>query len=110
MGSTGGEKELIRPGRDALETHVRSRFDEKSSFLLMIIKQIGEGSPVVDEFVRNMGVASYAIDGRARTEYIEFGTGMIAPETMPLGPGRGYSANGHGRPRLNKPRVADEGD
>jgi hypothetical protein len=108
MGTAGGEKELIRPGKDATETHVRSRFDEKSSFLLMLIKQIGGGTKVIDDFVMNMDIGSQAIDGLARAEYIMFGANMISTESMPLGLGRGYSSNG--RKRLGFNRQKPKGD
>jgi hypothetical protein len=108
MGTAGGEKELIKPGQNATETHVRSRFDEKSSYLLMIIKQIGGGTKVIDDFVMNMDVASQAIDGLARGEYIMFGTGMISAESMPLGLGRGTLGNGNKRQAWNKQRPKSE--
>jgi hypothetical protein len=94
MGTTGGEKELIKPGNNPIEAHVRSRFDEKSSFLLMLIKQIGGGVKVIDDFVQNMDAASQAIDGLARAEYIMFGANMISTESMPLGLGRRLPNNG----------------
>jgi len=104
MGASGGEKELMRPGKNPIETHVRSRFDEKSSFLLMLIYQIGQGTKVIDDFVQNMGVASQPIDGLPRAEYIMFGSNMISSESLPFGLGRGRPGNGNKRSVWNKPK------
>jgi hypothetical protein len=93
MAGSGDERELLRSGKDSVESHVRSRFDEKSSFLLMIIRQIGGGTKVIDDFVMNMDVGSQAIDGLARAEYIMARANMIATESMPFGLGRGYPGN-----------------
>jgi hypothetical protein len=111
MAGSGDERELIRPGKDSTEAHVRSRFDEKSSFLLMIIKQIGGGTKVIDDFVMNMDVGSQAIDGLARAEYIMARANMIATESMPFGLGRGHPGNGNKRPAWNKPKSrSDDGE
>ena len=111
MSGFGDEKELIKPGKDSTEAHVRSRFDEKSSFLLMIIKQIGGGTKVIDDFVMNMDVGSQAIDGLARAEYVMFHANMIATDSMPYGLGRGYPGNGKKRPAWNKQKPrSDDGE
>ena len=104
MGTSGGEKELIKPGQNPTETHVRSRFDVQSSYLLMIIKQIGGDTKVIDDFVMNMDVASQAIDGLARAEYIMFGANMISTESLPYGLGRGTPGNGNKRQAWNRPK------
>jgi hypothetical protein len=102
-----GDNEMLRPGKDSLETHVRSRHDQKSSFLLMIIKQIGGGTKVIDDFVMNMDVGSQAIDGLARAEHVMLNTSMIAAESMPYGLGRGQPGNGK-RQAWNKPKQGSD--
>ena len=111
MAGSGDERELLRSGKDSVESHVRSRFDEKSSFLLMIIKQIGGDTQVIKDFVMNMDVGSQAIDGLARAEYIMARANMIATESMPFGLGRGYPGNGNKRPAWNKQKArSDDGE
>jgi hypothetical protein len=99
-----GNNEMLRPGKDSLETHVRARHDEKSSYLLMIIRQIGGGCQVIEDFVKNMDVASQPIDGWARIEQIMLSTGMIAPDSLPYGLGRKRPNNGDKHSVWNRSR------
>ena len=107
LGGSGDEKELIRPGKDSIETHVRSRFESKSSFLLMLIKQIGQGTPCIEEFVQNMGVASQAINGLARSEYSMALARMLVPSSMPLGLGQTFPGDGHKKPKDKREAEVD---
>ena len=103
-----GDNEMLRPGKDPLETHVRSRHDEKSSYLLMLIRQIGEGCKVIEDFVQNMDVASQPINGWARIEHLMYGTGMISPDSLPYGLGRKQPSNGNRHPAWNKSKQKDD--
>ena len=83
FGSHGGEKELLRKGKDIGETMARGRLPPLEMSLLALAKSIAGEDKGTDEFAENMCMASVGEYGFGRTEYNMGLARMMVPSSMP---------------------------
>lgn len=83
FGSHGGEKELLRKGKDVAETMARGRLSPIEVSLLALAKSIAGGDKGTDQFIENMCMASAGEYGFARADYLMGLARMPVPSSMP---------------------------
>jgi hypothetical protein len=88
FGGHGGEKELLRKGKDTAETMARARLTPQEGSLLALARSIAGDDEGTDQFIDNMSMASVGEYGFGRTEYNMGLTRMMVPSSMPRAGGQ----------------------
>jgi len=108
FGGHGGEKELLRKGKDVVETMARGRLSPMEMSYLALAKSIAGDDKGTDQFIENMCMGSVGEYGFGRTEYNMGLTRMMVPSSMPTS--HGMSGNIANRGNHNKKPNIKEAD